>query len=146
MLFHWKYCELDFQFLSTSDSAYSSIRHLMTGNGTLQPWWPILHVNILILTKETWSVWETLSVSSIFSIQLYLTNLVVVGCSFGYYSLSIDLDPCNGITQVTNFELFYSVANDQVWAAHLCYTLAGEKFGFPSDEKTKMALIGIDHR
>ena len=47
---------------------------------------------------------------------------------------------------VTNFELFYSVANDQVWAAHLCYTLAGEKFGFPSDEKTKMALIGIDHR
>ena len=47
---------------------------------------------------------------------------------------------------VTNFELFYSVSNDQVWAAHLCYTLAGEKFGFPSDEKTKMALIGIDHR
>lgn len=38
------------------------------------------------------------------------------------------------------------MTNDQVWAAHLCYTLAGERFGFPYDEKTKMALIGIDHR
>lgn len=45
-----------------------------------------------------------------------------------------------------NDDFLISVANDQVWAAHLCYLLASEKFGFPSDEKTKMTLIGVDHR
>ena len=42
--------------------------------------------------------------------------------------------------------MYFSVSSDQVWAAHLCYLLAGENFGFPTEEKTKMALIGINHR
>ncbi len=50
------------------------------------------------------------------------------------------------ITSSLTDYLFIVVANDQVWAAHLCFILAGERFGYPSDEKTKMALIGIDHR
>ena len=39
-----------------------------------------------------------------------------------------------------------SVSNEQVWEAHVCYLLAGEQFGFPTEAKTKMSLIGVDHR
>lgn len=38
------------------------------------------------------------------------------------------------------------MSNEQVWEAHVCYLLAGEQFGYPTEEKTKMSLIGVDHR
>ncbi|XP_029196226.2 protein transport protein Sec16A-like isoform X7 [Acropora millepora] len=38
------------------------------------------------------------------------------------------------------------LADKKVWEAHLCFLLAGEQFGFPSLEKTKMGMIGIDHK
>ena len=44
------------------------------------------------------------------------------------------------------FCLTIAVADKKVWEAHLCFLLAGEQFGFPSLEKTKMGMIGIDHK
>ncbi|XP_068695445.1 protein transport protein Sec16A-like isoform X2 [Montipora foliosa] len=38
------------------------------------------------------------------------------------------------------------LSNEQVWEAHLCYLLAGEQFGYPLDEDTKMSMIGINHK
>lgn len=44
------------------------------------------------------------------------------------------------------FCLTIAVGDKKVWEAHLCFLLAGEQFGFPSLEKTKMGMIGIDHK
>ena len=53
---------------------------------------------------------------------------------------------CVLLNCVIAFQYYFSVSNEQVWEAHLCYVLAGEQFGFPFEEKTKMSLIGVDHR
>ena len=44
------------------------------------------------------------------------------------------------------FCLTITVSDKKVWEAHLCYLLAGEQFGFPSLENTKMGMIGINHK